>query len=130
MKKQTEPQTKRQLNTSAIMVNQTIPQPRKWREKNKVIPGQAMDLKAIQHKLANNIPVQASARALNTYYRNLDLVDTANLTEQLQESVQRLKSAANQAKELRMQNKREQENRMNEFMNWKKTQENGPAPTV
>lgn len=53
----------------------------KTNKKATVVGGLAMSLKAVAHKIKNGIPVQATARTVESYYRNLDLTDVHNMSE-------------------------------------------------
>lgn len=81
----------------------------------KVVSGQAPSLQSLVYKMQNGIPVQASSRTLETYYRNLDLVDVQNIGERYKEQAQKVLDAQQEIITKRKQLKEENDKAFEAF---------------
>lgn len=83
-------------------------------EKSEVVEGQAMPLSSIVFKLKQGMPVQATNRQVESYYKNLDLVDIEKMSTEYKQLNQKLMESKiqfeNHKKELKNQEKMEIEN--------------------
>jgi len=61
--------------------------------KSKTIPGLSMSIDVMQKRLAAGLPVQTSSRVVETYFKNLDLVDKQNMVEKYQQAMKKLHEA-------------------------------------
>ncbi|WNK14844.1 MAG: hypothetical protein [Microvirus sp.] len=94
----------------------------------KVVAGQSLSLQALAHKINNGLPVQASSRVIETYFRNLDLVDAEHLAENYQNTVDKVEEA-NRRLEESDKKKREAEKKEYNDIKAQIAKLSEPAPT-
>lgn len=68
------------------------PSPENFKENKKLTSeGQALSLSAMMLQARNGIPIQTTSRQVESYYRNLDLVDASNLSDKYKELSDKIK---------------------------------------
>ena len=123
--KESKVQTEIKLRDQFAMYTKPVPKPQRS-TKTQVVPGQAMSLSAIAYKLQNNIPVQASARQVESFYRNLDLVDRENLQTDFEQKASQILQARENYKQ---QKQKEAQENAELFKKFKESQ-NQQSTTV
>lgn len=100
-----------------------------FENENLTTEGQALSLSAMMLQARNGIPIQTTSRQVESYYRNLDLVDTHNLSEkykELSDKIEKNKSNYKTHLEKLEKIKAEQHQKMLEF--YEKSQADTPEP--
>jgi len=100
-----------------------------FQSENLTSEGQALSLSAMMLQARNGIPIQTTSRQVESYYRNLDLVDTHNLSEKYKELTDKIEKNKSNYK-THLENlekiKAEQHQKMVEF--YEKAQNDTPKP--
>lgn len=60
---------------------------------SKTIPGLSMSIDVMQKRMAAGLPVTTTSRVVETYFKNLDLVDKQNMVEKYQQALKKLHEA-------------------------------------
>ena len=115
------------------LINYTAPKTRlKTSKKTTVVSGQTMSLQAMLHKLKAGIPMQATSRTVETYYRGLDLVDQHDMQKAYNEKATKIREQrelyARNRQEALEQDRKAFEHFKKQFNEQKEPNATGPTP--